>query len=748
MNPDTTDIFNLSNPAKTAPRLIGPDRDHFLATQACLERRIANLKSQLDELRRLPGGKGREATERDSQIRHATTQLRVLERFGLDICLGRMIFADDPAHPVFIGRIGLTDDDDDQLLIDWRTPAAEPFFAATGAEPMGLASRRRYRWQDGRIRDYWDEVFTPEGLEDNAALDDQSAFIASLGAARSPRMRDVLSTIQSDQDAIIRASSKGPLVVEGGPGTGKTIVALHRAAYLLYSDPRLDGRQGQVLVVGPHRPYLNYIADVLPSLGEDGVTTCTLRDFVPEGATATQESDPKVAWLKSSKRVVEMVERAVAFYEEVPAKALTVETQWNELEVDASDWQEAFDARDPALPHNEARDDIWFALLDILMDKNEDDIPTDLLYQSLITNDDLRREFGRAWPILEPGDLVGDLWSVPAFLRHCAPWLRRDEIARLQRADTHAWTIADLPLLDAARRLLGDPHASRQAEERRRTLAEQRAYMDEVVDYILDTDDNPDSTLQMLRGDDLRTSLLDEGAISMPGRDALEGPFAHVIVDEAQDLTDAQWQMLLARCPSRSFTIVGDRAQSRAGFGESWEDRLNALGMHDVRTAKLTVNYRTPIEIMDEAEALIRTVLPHADVPTSVRSSGVPVQHGNVSELDAILDRWLTSHPEGTACVIDMADQADTASLATDLHETERESQLSSTESIYRQNGRVQWLTAETAKGLEFDLVVLVEPDEFVDPREFATDIAHVVDRYVAMTRATQELVVLSEAGS
>ena len=211
----------------------------------------------------------------------------------MDLCLGRIVRADIP-EPVYIGRLGLTDRAGRRLLLDWSSPAAEPFFGATHANPMGLTSRRRYRWTRGRVSDYWDEVFTADGLEGHAALDDQSAFIASLGSSRSPRMRDVLGTIQADQDAIIRAGSRGALVVDGGPGTGKTVVALHRTAYLLYSDPRLGHRQGCVLFVGPHQPYLAYVADVLPSLGEEGVQTCTLRDLVAEGAAAATETDPDV----------------------------------------------------------------------------------------------------------------------------------------------------------------------------------------------------------------------------------------------------------------------------------------------------------------------------------------------------------------------------------------------------------------------------------------------------------------------
>ena len=211
-----------------------------------------------------------------------------------------MVSADNP-EPVYVGRLGLRRRAGRRLLVDWRSPVTEPFFGATHANPMGLASRRRYRWARGRVSDYWDEVFTADGLDGHAALDDQSAFIASLGSSRSARMRDVLGTIAADQDAVIRAGSRGALVVDGGPGTGKTVVALHRAAYLRYSDPRLGHRRGGVLFVGPHQPYLAYVSDVLPSLGEEGVATCTLRDLVPEGATAATESDPDVARLKSSR---------------------------------------------------------------------------------------------------------------------------------------------------------------------------------------------------------------------------------------------------------------------------------------------------------------------------------------------------------------------------------------------------------------------------------------------------------------
>jgi len=717
--PVTTNVFNLPERlvAKADPAMIAGDELHLAAVAESLAQQIADLSDQLDVQRKAPGGKGRAALDRDLEIHRLTANLRMLRRFGLDLCLGRIVSTDSP-EPVYIGRVGLTDSAGRRLLIDWRAPAAEPFFAATHANPMGLTSRRRYRWTRGRISDYWDEVFSPDALEGDAALDDLSAFIASLGSSRSPQMRDVLSTIQADQDAIIRASSRGALVVDGGPGTGKTVVALHRAAYLLYSDPRLGGGRGGVLFIGPHRPYLAYIADVLPNLGEEGVQTCTLRDLVTEGTAAAVESDPDVARLKSSADMVEATEPAVRLYEESPTKGLMVETDWADLWISAADWAEAFEAPDPGTPHNEARDQVREALLSNLLDDHDDEeVPTELLRRSLLQNPELNSTLNNAWTLIEAADLVGDLWSVPAYLRRCAPWLTLDQVRKLQREEAQAWTVSDLPILDAARQRLGDPEASRRQRRREAASAAERAYMDRVVEDLIAADDDGEGLVTALRQQDLREALVDDAALPSTDPDLLAGPFAHIVVDEAQELTDAEWQMLLRRCPSRSFTIVGDRAQARHGFTESWQERLERVGFGEINLASLSINYRTPGEVMAEAEPVIRAVFPDANVPTSIRSSGVPVVHGPTSDLRSILDTWLATHPDGIACVIG--------------------------DPTFQATSRVRSLTPETSKGLEFDLVVLVDPDTF-GKGIVGIGIEGTVDRYVAMTRATQQLVILT----
>ncbi|WP_245603663.1 RNA polymerase recycling motor ATPase HelR [Intrasporangium oryzae] len=721
----TTSAFDLPErlAPKADPALIAADEEHFVAIAETIEETLADLSYRLDVARKAAAGRGQAAMDRDLEVHRLTARLRTLRRFGLDLCLGRIVGADG-GEPVYIGRLGLTDATGRRLLLDWRSPAAEPFFGATHANPMGLSSRRRYRWTRGRVTDYWDEVFSPDGVDHHAALDDQSAFIASLGSNRSDRMRDVLGTIQADQDAIIRAGSRGALVVDGGPGTGKTVVALHRTAYLLYSDPRLGHRRGGVLFVGPHQPYLAYVSDVLPSLGEEGVQTCTLRDLVPEGAAAVTEADPEVARLKASVDLVRAIEPAVALYEEPPREGMSVTTPWDEVWLSSDDWADAF-AAGANMPHNEAREDIWEALLGILVERHglegrfdddgmdvEQEATPEQVLRALQRNRELRAAFDRAWPVLEATDLVGDLWSVPAYLRRCAPGLAVEDVRRLQRPDPSAWTVSDLPLLDAARLRLGDPEASRRRRERDAVLAAEREEMEAVVAHLVETDDSEMHVMSMLRGQDLRGALVSEDPGAGRDPDSLAGPFAHVVVDEAQELTDAEWHMVLSRCPSRSLTIVGDRAQARHGFTESWKERLERVGLDRLELASLSINYRTPEEVMAEAEPVIRAALPEANVPTSIRESGLPVVHGSTADRASILDTWLAAHADGIACVIG--------------------------DPTFTGTSRVRSLTPELAKGLEFDLVVLV------DPEGLGTGIEGAVDRYVAMTRATQQLVILT----
>jgi len=726
----TGHVFDLPDRlrGKAAAALIADDENHFVAIGEALAAEVLRTGARLDALRREPAASGQRALERDLEIRSLDARLRVLRRFGLDACIGRMVGTDGTV--TYIGRFGLAGDDEERLLMDWRAPASAPFFAASGADPMGLANRRRYRWRAGRIVDYWDEVFAPDGVDHSAALDDQSAFIASLGASRSPKMRDVLATIQSDQDAIIRADARGALAVDGGPGTGKTVVALHRAAYLLYADARLAHGSGGLLFVGPHRPYVAYVDDVLPSLGEDGALVCAVNDLVAV-SDVREETDATVRRTKGDGRMIDAVDEAVRLWERPPRRATAIDTAWGTVPVTAADWAEVFADADTA-PHNVVRSRAWERLLDLLEERIADDGDVDRdvdvwaeesfdaygsgwddaeSVREVLENDaELRELFDAAWPLLDPDALVRGLLATPAMLRRCAPWMSDAEITGVAAGVGReaVWTDVDLPLLDAARLRVGDPREEVRARRAQREAAAEKRIMSDVVTDLIAADDGDLRIMSMLRGQDLRRALTRTEASPL---DPHAGPFAHLVVDEAQELTDAQWRMLLRRCPSGSLTIVGDRAQARHGFAESWADRLARVGAGRVTVATLTVNYRTPEEVMDAARPVIRAALPDANVPTSIRRTGVPVRFGHRDELAGVVAEWERESPDGTAVVIGAP--------------------------TFAARERVLSLDPVHVKGLEFDLVVLVDPDRW------GAGLTGAVDRYVAMTRATQRLVVL-----
>lgn len=696
---------------KAAPALIDDDEARFAAIDAAVAAQVAAGADRLAALYRVSASSGREAAERDAEIRALTARLALLRRRGAELCLGRMSPAD--GADVYLGRLGVTDAAGRELLRDWRTPAAAPFFAASRAEPHGLLSRRRYRWSSGRVVDFWDEVLTdaPGDRHDDVALDAESSFLAALGDSRTTRMRDVLATLAADQDAIIRDTANGTLVVDGGPGTGKTVVALHRAAYLLYADPRVTAARGGVLFVGPTERFLAYVADVLPDLGEEGTRFATPRDLVAEGAAAHPEPDPAAARIKAG--LTSVVEPAIAFYEEPPTQALTVETDWADVEITPTDWAVAFEAVEPGHPHNEARGVIREALIEVLTERH-DDLPADRLGAALAADRGLRLALNRAWPLLEATDVVADLWTVPAYLRHCAPWLNDDEVRALHRPSApQSWTDADLPLLDAVRHRLGDKGLEARRRRRTAAVAHQRRVMDEVLDQLVAADDDREGLVQQFAFGGMAALTTDESGLPTGDPDRLAGPFAHVVVDEAQDLTDAQWAMLRRRCPAGGFTVVGDRAQARLGFAESWEERMSRTGLRNVRVARLSLNYRTPRAIMERAAREVATVLPTANIPESLRDNGIGVRTIGYDELATALTEWLAAN-SGLVGIV-------AAALPPDLPD----------------DSRITRLAPDSTSGLEYDLVVVCSP------AGYGAGLSGAVSRYIAMTRATREMVIV-----
>lgn len=655
-----------------------------------------------------------QSLERDVEVSELGQRLAQLDRVGPQACLGFM--QTSSGERLFIGRLGLSDEQGNQLMVDWRAPAAEPFFAATHANPLGLAMRRRYRWRKQFIAGYYDEVFDLDHLGDSTLLDDHSAFLASLGEQRTGKMQDVLATIHGDQDAIIRRPSTGALVVDGGPGTGKTVVALHRAAYLLYSDVRMKSQGGRVLVVSPHDSYTAYVSDVLPNLGEDEVLVSTLSNMVSNAGAIEVESDARIRQLKATAAMVDAVERAIQVFEQPPVQELVIETPWADLMLSPAQWTAAVNSLESGLDHNAARSQLREILVDQLAAKiSGDEVSGSEARQAVATSDQLDACLEEYWPVLDPGNLLRTLYSNAPLLRYCARELSLDDIDTLLQAGAGtAWTESDLPLLDAARALVGDPHGEQVRLRRAAEFASERRLMRQVIDDLIASADDKEDLSSQLMNSDLQDRLIQQRSVEEPPGDALAGPFSHVIVDEAQDLTDAQWAMVLRRCPSGSLTIVGDRAQATGGFSESWAERLARAGIRDVNVAQLNINYRTTAQVMDAAASVIRQQMPEANVPVSIRSDGAPVRYAHPDELEPILSAWLQNHAEGIAAVIG--------------HDS------------FVPRPRVAALSPEQAKGLEFDLVLLYRSERFGSGAEGS------VRRYVSMTRATSQLVVLHDA--
>lgn len=713
---DETRIFCLlaSDSAKAAPELIDADEQFFRRLGHELEFQRKQFAVRLEKRRKEKARAGSFALERDFDIRRLSSRLALLHRFGVDMCLGRLSMADG-AHPLYIGRVGVRAADGTQLLVDWRAPIAQPFFAATRLDPMGVVSRRRYRWDSGHVMNYWDEVLDFDRLGVEAAFDDESAFMAGLAEERSARMRDVLATIQADQDEIIRRDATGPLVVDGGPGTGKSVVALHRIAYLLYSDRHIEGAGG-VLYVCPSASFARYVEDILPGLGEEGIQMATLADMLPEASPALPHDYPALVPLKTSRVIVDAIEKAVSFYEEPPTQSCHIRTPWGDVTVTPALWRDVFTSVPPHTPHNDAQDDLIEMVSEILAERlvaasDPDEHDPALIIAFLMANETLVSAVRHAWPILDSADIVADLWSVPAYLRLCAPTLSDDDVVALQRENPRAWTREDMPILDAARFRTGDPRAARERQKNKESAARYQDDMDRVIDDLIAADDSELQVMSLLRQEDAERVLRPHETKEVTSYERLAGPFGHIVVDEAQELTDSEWLMILRRCPSRSLTIVGDRAQARAGFFESWEERMARLGLGSIRQASLHINYRTPEEVMRVAEKEIMTVYPQVNVPVSVRKGGCEVIYASREECAELL-----RNAAGSAAVIGYQP--------------------------WHPVGGASSVTPAESKGLEYDTVVVDRPSTW------GHDVSATVDRYVAMTRTTRQLVICDASPS
>ncbi|MFI6922567.1 HelD family protein [Nonomuraea spiralis] len=699
-------------------------------------------------------------SERDSFADMYAGRLARLWAVERGLVFGRLDHTDEGR--LYIGKLGLTDDEQRRLLIDWRAPVAQPFYRATPAAPMGVTRRRHLQTRERAVVGVDDDLLDLDALtdDDRATLNGEAALLAALDEHRTGRMRDIVATIQSEQDRVIRSDLNGVLVVQGGPGTGKTVVALHRAAYLLYTHRERLERRG-VLILGPNLTFLRYIEQVLPSLGETDVLLSTIGELYP-GVTATRRDRPEVAAVKGDPRMAEVIARAVRDRQKVPRRPIELTMGRLTLTIDRAMLDGAKNkATRSRRPHNQARAVFVRSLLNALARQQarkigkgliDDDELADLR-EELRTEPVVKSALNRLWPYLTPQRLLLGLYGSPERLDSAGAALTPRERALLRR-DSAEWTDADVPLLDEAADLLGDIDeqvlrasamqaeeelaAARQAEEHQREA--ELAYAREVLELTgLSDVMEAERLAERQRGGGPYLTTAERAAADRTWA------YGHVIVDEAQELSPMAWRAVMRRCPTRSMTIVGDIAQTGAAAGaRSWSQVLDPYVAGRWRQERLTVNYRTPVELMEVAARVLATIDPALEAPTSVRELGARPWAAPLSALPELAVAEVGEGGDGGKVAVVVPDA---------LLDTLGAQVVSAVESavvVTPGAGRAKGAAAldaplavmgvADAKGLEFDSVIVAEPDLIAaqSPRGPS-------DLYVALTRATQRLGIVHE---
>ena len=734
---------------------------HERAYVATLYERVDELRERAERrLRRALGadrGTRQALLDRDAFVVQHSDRLAQLAAAERGLCFGRLDH--DDASRLYIGRLGLLDEERDPLLVDWRAPAAQPFYRATPAN-RGNVTRRRHLQTEGRlVTGYTDDVLDLAGIsdEDRSTLTGEAALLASLSAGRTGRMHDIIATIQAEQDRIIRGDLAGILVVQGGPGTGKTVVALHRAAYLLYTHRERLGRRG-VLVVGPNPTFLSYIQQVLPSLGETDVLLTTVAGLFP-GVTPTGSESQEAAAIKGDPRMAEVLAAAVRDRQRVPSEPVELRIDDHVLVLMPDQLRRArTSARRSRSPHNEARRvfarEVTTMLTDQLatqMGERLDQRDLRELRGELRNHPAVQSLLDRHWPHLTPQRLLIELFASPRRLAAAARHLDRERVSLLVRrgeprvqadgsvpvregrAGPPEWTAADIPLLDEAAVLLGgdDDHDDEDRRARRRS----------ELDYARDV-------LDSFGGDGMvdAETLAERYGVGRAHQTVAEKAagdrswiFGHVIVDEAQELSGMAWRMLMRRAPGRSMTVVGDLAQTSTDAGaSSWAEVLDPGAEGRWRLEQLTVNYRTPAEIMAVAADVLAAIAPGLAPPGSVREAGAePWSHlVPADRLHEELPKLVAEEAAagGKLAVIVPAARAEElgALLVAEVPGVvagQRPEAL---------DAPVAVLTVAESKGLEFDAVVVVEPGAILAASPHGGN-----DLYVALSRATQRLGVV-----
>lgn len=711
--------------------------------------RLDQLRSQYREQRQKIDanhgvGNAQGWTERDALATHFAELSSRLDNVEERLVFGRLDMKDHATH--YIGRISLLDEHSSPLLVDWRAPISAPFYQATAQEPLGVVRRRHIATRARTVTSVEDELLdVDQAQHQGLTLQGEGALMSALSSARSGRMGDIVATIQGEQDRVIRASDRGILVVQGGPGTGKTAVALHRAAYLLYTQREKLERSG-VLIIGPSRTFLRYIEQVLPSLGESGVVQMTIGDIVP-GLSAQDDDPVDIAAIKGRGAFSRILREAVRLIPRLPDRDQVLQVWNRRVTLRIKDVQEALSrARRSGRPHNVARESFAMGLMELLAgrliveagdasstaDIDPDDLRT---WMSEIRDSvDARRAINLAWMPTQAPAFLRKLWSRPDLLaqanRKAGTPLSVEDLSLLYRAQDEPLTISDIPLIDELEELLGTLDLAsaqkRRAEEQREKEERERA--------------NEALKATGLGGGIVTADMLMRQTQEAPSLRPLaeraradrSWTYGHIVIDEAQDLSPMAWRCLLRRCPSRSMTVVGDLDQKRGHRRpNSWKQALGPAARAFNEEFVLSISYRTPRALTRIAQAVmaqhgtpvlypmeaVRDVPDCYQVSHTHKDTLKECVSQIVSAMEERLDRE-EGEGKGRICVIVPDAQAQL------WHADE------SGASALDQ--RVSYLTAAGSKGLEFDSVVVVEPGAILDQGSG--------DLFVALTRATHDL--------
>ena len=711
--------------------------------------RLDQLRSQYREQRQKIDanhgvGNAQGWTERDALATHFAELSSRLDNVEERLVFGRLDMKDHATH--YIGRISLLDEHSSPLLVDWRAPISAPFYQATAQEPLGVVRRRHIATRARTVTSVEDELLdVDQAQHQGLTLQGEGALMSALSSARSGRMGDIVATIQGEQDRVIRASDRGILVVQGGPGTGKTAVALHRAAYLLYTQREKLERSG-VLIIGPSRTFLRYIEQVLPSLGESGVVQMTIGDIVP-GLSAQDDDPVDIAAIKGRAAFSRILREAVRLIPRLPDRDQVLQVWNRRVTLRIKDVQEALSrARRSGRPHNVARESFAMGLMELLAgrliveagdasstaDIDPDDLRT---WMSEIRDSvDARRAINLAWMPTQASAFLRKLWSRPDLLaqanRKAGAPLSVEDLSLLYRAQDEPLTISDIPLIDELEELLGTLDLAsaqkRRAEEQREKEERERA--------------NEALKATGLGGGIVTADMLMRQTQEAPSvrplaeraRADRSWTYGHIVIDEAQDLSPMAWRCLLRRCPSRSMTVVGDLDQKRGHRRpNSWKQALGPAARAFSEEFVLSISYRTPRALTRIAQAVMA-------------QHGTPVLYPMEAVRD-VPDCYQVSHTHKDTLKECVSQVVSTMEERLDHEEGEGKGRIcvivpdaqaqlwhADESGASALDQRVSYLTAAGSKGLEFDSVVVVEPGAILAQGSG--------DLFVALTRATHDL--------